>query len=129
MGRFEDYQKALDFLFDEAAQEYEIDEDNGELIINDCTNQDKYIIPANLLQELVDKERLKPVGMTIINDDFEIIQTSNNHIWLNDYMNGIKMHIQGNRKMKEQDLILLGYGALKINQTVYESYKKLLECF
>lgn len=126
MRRFEDYQKALDFLFDEAAQEYEIDDD-GELIINDCTNQDKYIIPANLLQELVDKERFKPAGMTIINDDFEIIQTANNHIWLNDYVNGIKMHIQGNRKMKEHDLILFGYDVLKFNQTAYEVYKKSLE--
>lgn len=51
----EEYQEALDFLFDEAATEYEIDEDDGSLIITDCTNIDKYLNPRNKLQELVDK--------------------------------------------------------------------------
>lgn len=49
------HQEALDFLFDEAAQSYEIDEDNNELICTDETNNDKYLTPCFTLQELVDR--------------------------------------------------------------------------
>lgn len=58
------YQEALDFLFDEAATECEID--NGELISYDCTNKDKYLIPAQTLQELIDKANPKqPKGLSV----------------------------------------------------------------
>ena len=45
--------EALDFLFDEAATEYEIDD--GELIYHDCTNQDKYLEPANTIQTYIEQ--------------------------------------------------------------------------
>lgn len=49
-----EYQEALDFLFDEAAREYYIDEDDYELMCYDCTTHEKYLKPTFLLQELID---------------------------------------------------------------------------
>lgn len=57
----EEYQEALDFLFDKAAQEYEIDEESCEVNILDCTSHDKYLKPCLKLQELVDKATPKKI--------------------------------------------------------------------
>lgn len=45
--------KALDFLFDEAVTEYEVDEDNSELLCFDCTNDDKYLDPTNKIENYI----------------------------------------------------------------------------
>ncbi|WP_270324919.1 hypothetical protein [[Eubacterium] hominis] len=55
------YQEALDFLFDKAAKEYEIDEESCEVNILDCTSHDKYLKPCLKLQELVDKATPKKI--------------------------------------------------------------------
>lgn len=71
------YQEALDFLFDKAAQEYEIDEEACEVNILDCTSHDKYLKPCLKLQELVDKSKpIKVINIGKLDVDIKIGNTT-----------------------------------------------------
>ncbi|MEI3327953.1 MAG: hypothetical protein V8R64_16420 [Thomasclavelia sp.] len=51
--RNKDVIDALAFLFDEAAKEYAVDEEDGKLICYDCTNHSKYLNPAIEIEEYI----------------------------------------------------------------------------
>lgn len=46
-------EQALDSLYDEAAMECYVDEDDGDLICADCTNDDKYLDMREPLDQLI----------------------------------------------------------------------------
>lgn len=50
----EEYLDVLAFLHDEAAKEYDVDDD-GELICYDCTQHDKYLKPYFILEQLINE--------------------------------------------------------------------------
>lgn len=59
-------QEALDVLYDEASCEYDVDENDGELVLLDCTNQDKYLNLREPLQQLIDCQLTRDELYTLI---------------------------------------------------------------
>lgn len=72
----EECEQALEKLYDEAATEYDVDEDDGDLICIDCINETKYLHMREPLDRLINEHFDNP-PIEVNNLNAENLQNEN----------------------------------------------------